>query len=288
MIAFINILTSKKITLRFSFYRNQWVFSPNLLVIAITFLACSGFIKLGLWQVQRSKEKQSLINSYQRNIKKTPLPFEQLKKTAFSFLTEEEKKTCVDKDPFDGACSNSRSLMTFFATIRYLPVEIRGYYDARHNFLHDNKFHQHILGYDVITPFYANGEKFVIFVNRGWIAKDNLSILSTPTGQQTLTGYIDIPPEHSFRLSRQLNDPNAWPKIIEALELKELGQLLNKSTSLFLIKSSEIDPNGFVREWSTVTTMPPERHQAYAFQWFALSFTILILFFVLNFERTQT
>jgi cytochrome oxidase assembly protein ShyY1 len=44
--------------------------------------------------------------------------------------------------------------------------------------------------------------------------------------------------------------------------------------------------SGFVREW-TPNVMPPERHAAYAFQWFALAVATIAIFIVRHWRKVD-
>lgn len=72
--------------------------------------------------------------------------------------------------------------------------------------------------------------------------------------------------------------------IIERIDTKLIGQFLHKSVYPFIIRLDKANAQGYVREWSIVA-MPAERHYAYALQWFAMAFVILILFIALNLKK---
>jgi surfeit locus 1 family protein len=61
---------------------------------------------------------------------------------------------------------------------------------------------------------------------------------------------------------------------------------LQKKVYPFIIRLDKQDAYGFVREWAIVS-MPPQRHFAYAAQWFAMAGVILILFVALNVKRYE-
>ena len=51
-----------------------------------------------------------------------------------------------------------------------------------------------------------------------------------------------------------------------------------------------LDPNaaaGFVREWKPYYGISVQRHQAYAFQWFALATTLALIYIVVNLHRSD-
>ena len=59
---------------------------------------------------------------------------------------------------------------------------------------------------------------------------------------------------------------------------------MQKAVYPFIIRLDKQDTYGFVREWETVS-MLPARHLAYALQWFAMAFVILIIFVALNLKK---
>ncbi|MDI1352426.1 MAG: SURF1 family protein, partial [bacterium] len=74
--------------------------------------------------------------------------------------------------------------------------------------------------------------------------------------------------------------------IVESLDPKLVHQILQKKVYPFIIRLDKQDANGFVREWAIVS-MPPQRHLAYAVQWFAMAFVILIIFVALNLKNEK-
>lgn len=74
--------------------------------------------------------------------------------------------------------------------------------------------------------------------------------------------------------------------ILERLDTQLISQVLQKSVSPFIIRLDKQDANGFVREWATVS-MPPQRHLAYALQWFVMALVVLIIFVALNLKKNE-
>jgi surfeit locus 1 family protein len=72
--------------------------------------------------------------------------------------------------------------------------------------------------------------------------------------------------------------------IIEQIDIKLLGQLLQKDMFPFIIRLNKAEPDGFVREWAIVS-MPPEKHMAYALQWFAMALVLFIIVIALGFKK---
>jgi rRNA large subunit m3Psi methyltransferase RlmH len=83
-----------------------------------------------------------------------------------------------------------------------------------------------------------------------------------------------------------LTFPHALVRVIilEQLDTKLLSQILQKKVYPFIMRLDKQEAHGFVREWAIVS-MPPQRHLAYALQWFAMALVILIIFVALNLKK---
>jgi surfeit locus 1 family protein len=121
---------------------------------------------------------------------------------------------------------------------RYQAAEMIGHYDAAHSFLIDNQIIDGKPGYFVVTPFILDKQDKAVLVNRGWVP---------------LTAN-----------RQQLPDVSINSEIVAIND--------------FQIELDDDQTAGFVRHWHTQATIPPEKHQAYAVQWFGLAVTLTGLF----------
>lgn len=206
------------------------------------------FIKLGLWQLSRAQEKTLLLNT----------------------LAERRHQSVSIAD------------LRSTKDIRFYQLSIQGYFDNAHSFLLDNKILNGRVGYELYTPFHADGMDEAILVDRGFIPMgDRRTILPKPammTGKRAVNGIITLPPTYfSLGSIHDATQPN-WPLRIEFVQLNQLSQILGYPLFSFILNE---DPH------LQIVTMGPERHKGYAVQWFALAFTLLILFVVLNRDRTH-
>jgi surfeit locus 1 family protein len=140
------------------------------------------------------------------------------------------------------------------------------------------------VGYEVYTPFFAQGATAPLLIDRGFVPlEQNRSILPTLRpieGEVTITGMLNLPPTY-FSLGAMLADGlPTWPLRVEYIDLNKLSDR-NKFFP-YVLMITRGDPAAYEVEWKAIVTMPPERHVGYAVQWFALALTLLILFFVLN------
>ena len=218
----------------------------------LTFFAIFLFARLGFWQLDRAQVKKEILSANSRYEKLAPKSWSQ-----------------NDKLPR-----------------QYQQINVKGYYLPQ-VFLLDNQHHNHNFGYDVISLLNtANGK--IILVDRGWIAGDiSRQIypeIERPIGNISLAGSVYYPSTKNWVLGQVIEKKSKDLVVIESLDTKLLAQFLHKSVYPFIIRLNQDNANGYVREWALVS-MPPERHYAYAFQWFAIAIVILIMFIGLNFKK---
>jgi surfeit locus 1 family protein len=166
------------------------------------------------------------------------------------------------------------------------PTRLVGKYDNEHQLLLDNRYHQHQLGYEVLTPLIINANQ-TFLVNRGWVARGNsrnsIPALSPINGTQTVTGRLKPIPRTVFHLGAE--NSQGWPRIIESLSQQSLANIdehRNLQPTLLLLNADQ--PHGFIREF-VVTEMTPAKHLGYAVQWFAMAFTLMIIYLTLSLRR---
>jgi surfeit locus 1 family protein len=219
--------------------------------LALILLACL-FATLGTWQQKRAAEKSALEQQHQNAL---PLSLE----TAMA--------------------SNSR-----FSTIN-----VNGHYDPNRHILLDNQILQGRAGVYVFTPFYTN-EGAAILVNRGWLplAADRKDMPGIPTPQHeiVLKGVLNTPPVPGRILgSADQLGQKQWPQLVTYLNLSDISNSLGTSLDNWVIQLSKSEPYGFDgRDWSPVY-MSSNRHQAYAFQWFALVASCVVMWVFLGFRK---
>lgn len=230
-------------------------FTPRLGMSLLAIFAILFFARLGFWQLQRGEEKKQMISASQQLARQTPNVWQ----------------------PDDKLPS------------QYQPLIISGFY-LDTTFLLDNQHYQHQFGYQVISPLQlTNGT--VILVDRGWIAGDltrqKLPSIDIPKGTIDITGSAYYPSSKNWLLGQMLEKEQAGLIVIELIDPKIIEQFLHKSVYPFIIRLDKQAQHGFIREWSIVS-MPPERHYAYALQWFVMAFVILIIFIALNLTKKKT
>lgn len=170
------------------------------------------------------------------------------------------------------------------------PVTIKGHFDNAHTLLLDNKIYQQRVGYHVFSPLIMDGGK-AILINRGWVPADlNRDILPKikPIHHSVeLTGFLTVPSK-TFML-KQIDEVSAqWPLRVQTIDLVVITKKLGYQVLPNIMQLRSDQPYGFVRDWQPVLPMGVEKHYGYAFQWFALAATLLIIFIVVNTKKSTS
>jgi surfeit locus 1 family protein len=222
----------------------------KLTILALIFIVI--FARLGFWQLARSEEKKFLLKSFAERNAQSPL----------------EARTISQGND-----------------LRFYRTRLTGSFDNSKTILLDNKIYEGKIGYQVYTPFMVKDLTTPILVDRGFIpigkSRKILPSIKAITGDVTIVGMLNLPPRY-FSLGK-MNDRSdkSWPLRIEYLNLSELSKYLNYPLQPYLLNINPNDPAAFEVRWQIVT-MSPEKHLAYALQWFALALTLLILSVALN------
>lgn len=156
-------------------------------------------------------------------------------------------------------------------------VSASGAYQASGQVLVDNRIHAGAPGYEVVTPLrLRSGE--LLAVNRGWVplgsGRDAPPQMPVPTQEQSVTGVLRRP-AHNVLVSRGAVEVVGGVRRVRELYPEDLGSSGHAPCALVLLMDPGL-PNGYVREWA-LTVMTPQRHYAYAVQWFAMALAVLVL-----------
>jgi len=227
---------------------------PLLLYLALVTL----LISLGFWQLGRADEKKIFLTKQQVSADKDVISL----------------KSIVDADP---------------ESLRYRKIEINGRYDKEHQFLIDNQIVNGQAGYFVMTPLLVDGMKNAVLVNRGWVVlnKDRrvLPDVSISTLQVQLLGRVNNFPSVGFKLDGAEIPADGWPSVVQVVDTDILANRLGYSLFPFQVELDITMDDGYQREWRKSAVMPPEKHIAYAVQWFGLAITLTILFIWFGTQR---
>lgn len=235
---------------------------PTLVTAALLLLLTG----LGLWQLERAEEKRAIEQTVARRIEAPPLAI-------------------------DAARWNSIQLSADLSELAYRRVILSGRFEGSRQYLLDNRTRKGVAGFQVLTAFLPRGAGGGVLVNRGWIPlgerRDQPPSLPAPSVELQISGAFDGPREPLPLLGSSGYEQRQWPKIVQRVELEPMAKQLGISLLPQVVLLDPNAPAGFVREWKPYYGISVERHQAYAFQWFALATALVIIYIVVNLKRVD-
>ncbi|MDR3387383.1 MAG: SURF1 family protein [Rudaea sp.] len=224
---------------------------PSWFALALTASGMAAFIALGLWQLDRAGQKERLLTAFRAAAQATQVDFDSVRN-----ITDMQ---------------------------HYPHVRISGHFLAGRSYLLDEQMHEGQLGVHAIGVFAGDGEDHLLLVDRGWTAWSHAPGTSPelpplPAGEVALNGIYAPFPGGGIRVGGDaLPAQTAWPKLTLYLDQVPLAADLGKPLLPRLLLLDPQADSGFVRAW-TPNIMPPERHRAYALQWFAFAIVALMIF----------
>lgn len=167
---------------------------------------------------------------------------------------------------------------------RYMPVLLNGKFDSRHNFLLDNRTVNGQVGYQVFTPVRLTDGKAVL-ISRGFIAlgesREQLPDVPSPDGEVTLKGVLDIQPTRALLLAEGVHQNSSWPVVLQYVDLSEISQILDYELYDMVLWLNK-DEAGSLLYNLPVLNLNAAKNRGYAFQWFAMSIALIVIYFVVN------
>ena len=228
-------------------------FAPSLQATLLVLVGVVAVSHLGVWQLNRAAEKQALLDQ----------------------ITVGETTT--------------RTLTADASALqRYQTVTANGRYDAAHQVLLDNMpSMQGMPGYRVLTPFELSSGGWVL-VDRGWLpigaSRSVLPSIDVGATERTIVGRLDDVPRPGMRLGKA-PDGTTWPRVMNYPEHADLERVLDRALGERIVRLAPEQPDGYARTFEMRPDFGPNRHIAYAVQWFALGVAMLVIYVLLNLKR---
>jgi surfeit locus 1 family protein len=212
-------------------------------------------VSLGFWQLDRADQKRRLSEDY-------------AKRARSAVVTLGDQRVDVE-------------------AWRFRRVRVAGAFEGAHQYLLDNQVHKGVAGYHVVTPFRLEDENRVVLVDRGWVPqgadRSQFPSIGIASAHRLLDAMVTYFPQPGLRIGSADGGATGWPRVIEYFDLAAMEQQLGADVLPFLLLLDPDEAGGFVREWAPAATrIGPERHEAYAAQWFSLAFALLILYLVVR------
>ncbi|MEE4145249.1 MAG: SURF1 family protein [Halieaceae bacterium] len=229
-------------------------FDPEWRTTLFTLVLVPLMAWLGLWQLQRAEEKAAMAASWEQRQSQPPVPLEH-----------------VWDEPAAG--------------LAYLPVRVSGVFEADRYFLLDNRIYEGRFGYEVLGIMRLDDGDRRVLVNRGWIAGDParrvMPDIPAVGGRVELLGHIYVPPGVPYTLAEQ-NLGESWPKVLQSIEMTKILHTLGVSEDgqafPYSVRIAAGQPGALIVDWQVVN-VSPQKHRAYAAQWFTMA-AVLLLFYL--------
>ena len=233
-------------------------FVPRLWAALLTVAVLSVAVTAGWWQVGRAREKQAMIESFQRGTQSS---------------VELEGDVTVSELP------------------RYQHVRAAGRYEPERQILIDNMPSQvGRPGFRVLTPFRRVGNERLLLVDRGWVplgaTRQDLPPVFVSPEFRAVSGRLDTLPAPGVRVGDAgVAGDTSWPRVLNFPQQQDIEKVLGASVEARIILLDPAAPKQRVRNTTGPGPARPERHLAYAIQWFVLALVALIIFIALSLRR---
>jgi len=192
-------------------------------------------VKLGLWQMSRAQEKETLSS-------------------ALKYRSEQMYY----------------SIASLPADPRWYSLTLHGKFDHSMAVLLDNQLYRGRPGYHVLYPFAA--EQGWVLVNLGWIAapayREQIPVLPEYHGELRISGVIASPSQLLELKTEPLGAD--WPLRVQNLRIEQLGKQMRIPLQPWILQIDSDNPIALQQTWTPVV-MGPQKHYAYAVQWFLLA-----------------
>ena len=216
--------------------------------------------ELGFWQLSRAKEKQVRIYQLEKG--------SQSEVISLSHLTAEQ--------------------LSQFQTVN-LQMELVGY----QLLLLDNKIREQKPGYEVLNVARDIDSNKILLVNRGWVSagadRNRYPQIDMPDKNWHVSGRVYPLVDEAISTASATIEKSLDIYRLPVLDLKmlaEIEQRLGVKLEPYVVRLNQESEAALEVSWQW-TNMSPEKHLAYAIQWFALALAFLIISLVVCVKKGE-
>ena len=196
-------------------------------------------VRLGFWQLQRADEKEQLLAQ------------QQMQPVLTSAALVYEKN--IEK-------------------LNHSQIKTKGRILTERIWLLDNQVHQGRVGYKVLAELeLSQFNQFKIMVDWGWIPaekqRSQLPQVALSNNEVEVSGLLKTKGFNQFVLAE--TQESGWPRRVQSLAELELP---------LGVIYAQTNKGGALPQTYKVVVMPPEKHKAYALQWFLLAVASVFVF----------
>jgi surfeit locus 1 family protein len=204
-------------------------------------------LRLGFWQLARGDEKRSQIEALQTVLR--------------------------EKTPIDLSTASSQSKAYQWA---------RGSvsFQTDTQLILDNQRHGNKVGV-VVYQLAVSGSGQAFLLELGWLPVNGARQLPKPMpvrGSFQLEGLLLPPPSPGFAIGAAMTQLDTNRMLLTRLDMPNLSARLKQPLAARVLRPDPLQKIGFERDLAiSANSMPPEKHYAYALQWFGLAVAWLLL-----------
>lgn len=211
----------------------------KIVSVLALFVVVVVLVRLGFWQLQRADEKEQLLAQQQMQ----PV-------LAGADLVYEKS----------------------IVKLNHSQIRTKGRILTDRIWLLDNQVHQGRVGYKVLAELeLSQFKQFKVMVDWGWAPaekqRSQLPQIELPNKEVELSGLLKTEGFNKFVLAE--TQEFGWPRRIQSLAELELP---------LGIIYAQTNSDGALPQTYKVVVMPPEKHKAYALQWFLLAIASVLVF----------
>jgi len=226
-------------SIKYTRFNRTWWF-----LLAVTVLVSGVTARLGIWQMSRAEQKETIFEQQQAQ---ALLP-------------------ALGNDDVLRALSVDSGL--------YRSVNLQGQWLDQYTIYLDNRTMDQHSGFFVVTPLLLAPGR-AVWVQRGWVARDTvrsayLPPITTPTGTVDVVGRWVLPPSKLMELATPTENPDAnFQRLRANVDLQEF-QTETGLQLLATVLQTQGPEDGLRRRWPSALS-GSAKNWGYAFQWFGLS-----------------
>ena len=231
----------------------------GVVVLAAAIAGVALASRLGVWQLDRARQKLELQASLDARSREPPLDAAALARTADAARAQEHRR-----------------------------VVVHGRWLGERTVFLDNRQMDGKVGFFVVTPLALDdAAPATVLVERGWAprsftARDALPRIDTPAARVTVSGTVAAAPSRLFEFAAAASGPIRQNLNIDAFA-RETGLALLPLT--IVQRDAGDGADGLVRHWPAPAA-DVHKHYGYAAQWFAIAAAIAFLYVWHRFIRT--
>ena len=173
------------------------------------------------------------------------------------------------------------------APLEYRRVKVTGEFVPAYPVYLNNRPLDGRAGFYLVMPLKIAGSATHVLVARGWLPRNSADITriapyATPAGTVTVEGIVKASVGHIMQLGTP--EPVKPGAIVQNIDPAQFAQASGLALQPFFIEQSGPAADGLARNWPA-PSLGVEKHQGYAFQWYALAAMALLFFVITGFRR---